>query len=180
MTFIKAYELYKKGIRFYRGIPGGMHDTCLQHPEDRISTVAEKGMTGGDMVNQMLSGFIDSLRAYPKRTRCVCIATNFDEARCYTAPNGAPPDKRAAISSLPCDESSVATFRDTFANADSSRSFIDEFFDPAKRGFKLRSIDDDLDFLRDGVNREVWFAADCLLVRSTLDLESDGRQNGLT
>lgn len=263
MTFSKAYELYKNGIRFYRGIPGDMPDTCLQHPEDRISTAAKRdGVAGGDMVNQMLSGFIDSWQAYPKRTRCVCIATNFDEARSYTASTGAEPDegkvfialpsdgalkgiapkgnfwdcfvdsdesfrvvyigslfmainerllggcfktknietaghglvaasiapcdmgaffdaidalpdKRAAISSIPCDESSVAAFRDTFADAASSRSFLDEFFDPTKRGFKLRSIDGDLDFLRDGVNREVWFAADCLLVRSTLDLESD-------
>lgn len=263
MAFVKAYELYKSGIRFYRGIPGDMPDTCLQHPEDRISTAAKRdGVAGGDMVNQMLSGFIDSWQAYPKRTRCVCIATNFDEARSYTASTGvepdeskvfialpsdgalmgiaplgnfwdcfvdsdesfkvvsigslfmainerllggrfkiknietaghgivaasidpcdmgaffdaidALPDKSAAIISMPCDGTSMAPFRDAFADAASSRSFLEDFFDPAKRGFKLRSIEDDLDFLRDDANREVWFASDCLLVRSTLDLDSD-------
>jgi hypothetical protein len=89
-SFTKALELYKSGIKFYRGI-NSIDEYFIQKAKYR------KSIGESNIHTILFSEVLDSWKQYPKRNNCIIFSTSKDEARKYVKDYGSlysvfPPD----------------------------------------------------------------------------------------
>lgn len=75
--FSDAYEIYKKGYAFYRGIEKKRKNCFIELAAPRTS------ITGNNIANVLVSGVLPSWNKYPKRTNCIMGSTEKAVAKAY-------------------------------------------------------------------------------------------------